>query len=952
MVFRHRWLLAAALLPALALPAAASTPAPPTFGSAPDTIHVHCRVFQDADSSGTFDAGESLLAGIGISNGYNTFVTDAQGEVDVPVDRAIYRFATLSIPAGQWPTTSWFHWVPVGTAGPDTVDFGLKVCPETAADVDSIRWIHIADTQVQTWTEPYRMDLDFEQINRLPEHPLFLINTGDLVEVGTDSTHWNHYVSQLAVSHSIVFPVVGNHDVIPALNECENYERWAGPPYYSFDAGNWHFVVYNGAGNNANAATPMQDIWLHADLFNKPPGSHAILFQHYLAQESPAPKVAYWASAGVVANFSGHWHSHQFAERSYGVADYNISWTRNGSVDRTPRVFGMVTCTRDGQIRYEQRRLRVDHRSSVASPQAQQTVGRDAVEILVNAYDSASLVSHLTASISGAGGGLPGASLTREGISLWRVLVDASSLPPGPYTVTISGGFADGAPISLSQSFYLDDIVPITRAPSTDWPMFRRCSAGSSYVDLDLHPPLRLAWCIPVTGMVAESSPVVAGGKVYFGCRPERSVGEAGVTACDAVTGSVDWFAHLPSGIALAPAVAGNVVLATTMSDSIYGLDRATGARLWAVRQIEPKYTMTAPIFEGSKVWAGTEPKPQQLQWATGARDWITENLGSPWYSTIIYSAPAVGPNYIYFSFFGWDDPTTGGFKIVSRTDGSTIRSEAGCNRSPIWTPDYVYVVGALDRNNQTLTARNETGAAQWVSATNMGAGTGSPAIAHGILVVPGQYGAIQGFRASDGLNLWTKPVDTQLYDMEEGWGDVHASNSTPAIADSIVYVGSNDGRLYALDLFTGAELWRWDLGVPIASSPAISGNMLFVAAEDEHLYAFVMPTGGGGGPTGTPLGASRGPAFEFLAPRPNPSAGATTFAWIMPERARASIRIYDVAGRLVRSLVDQTMEAGPHQMAWDGTDGRGLHAASGVYFAKLRAGSHSAVRKLVHLHR
>jgi hypothetical protein len=39
----------------------------------------------------------------------------------------------------------------------------------------------------------------------------------------------------------------------------------------------------------------------------------------------------------------------------------------------------------------------------------------------------------------------------------------------------------------------MDDVVPITRAPSTDWPMFRRCSAGSSYVELSVAPPLRLA---------------------------------------------------------------------------------------------------------------------------------------------------------------------------------------------------------------------------------------------------------------------------------------------------------------------------------------------------------------------------------------------------------------------------------------------------------------------------
>lgn len=938
MSLRHLWLLPVAFL--LNGPVGATPP---------DSISVHCRVFEDSDLSGTFDEGEPLLESIPITNGREIFATSVEGAADFFVDRAEYRFATLQIPAGLWPTTAWFHWVPVGTAGPDTVDFGLRPRPETAAD-QSVRWVHIADTQIQTWTEPYRMDLDLQEINQLPEPALFMINVGDLVEVGPDTTHWNHYVDQVAVSNIEIFPVVGNHDVIPTADPLGNYERWVGPPYYSFDAGNWHFIIQNGAANNASSATPIQDAWIAADLAARPPGSHVAMFQHYMVVESNPAKVAAWAAGGVEANFSGHWHSHQFAERKVGITDYNLSWTRNGAVDRTPRCYGLVTCTTDGQISYEQRRLRVDHRVNVASPQEAQIVGREAVEILVNAYDSASLVSSLSASISGSGGSLPGASLSREGISLWRALVDATELPAGGYVLDVSGSFVDGTPIALSVPFLLDDVVPIVRAPSSDWPMFRRCSAGSSFVPHAVEPPLRLAWCTPVTGMVALSSPVVADGKVYFGCRPERELAEAGVMACNAVTGAVDWFTHLPSGVALAPAVANHVVMASTMSDSIYGLDRATGTRIWALPQIEPRYTMTAAIFAGEKAWLGTEGRPQQIEWATGARDFFTANIGSPWYS-VIYSAPAIGPDYIYYGFFGGDDPSTGGFKVVSRVDGSLVYGEGGCIRSPLWTPDTLFVVGALDRNNHMLTARDPSGGVLWTAPKSLGAGTGSPAIAHGVLVVAGKNGSIEGFSATDGTNLWTKTVGTQLYDMEEGWGNVRASNATPAIADTIVYVGSNDGKFYALNLFTGDELWSWNLGVPISSSAAISGNMVFVAAEDEHLYAFVAPTPGGGS-TGAHEETPGVGLFEFLPPRPNPSAGATTFAWAMPQRMHASIKVYDVSGRLVRKIFDETADAGAHQAEWDGTDARGSRAASGVYFARLRAGNRTAVRKFVRLSR
>jgi len=49
------------------------------------------------------------------------------------------------------------------------------------------------------------------------------------------------------------------------------------------------------------------------------------------------------------------------------------------------------------------------------------------------------------------------------------------------------------------------------------------------------------------------------------------------------------------------------------------------------------------------------------------------------------------------------------------------------------------------------------------------------------------------------------------------------------------------------------------------------------------------------------------------------------------------SLRIYDPAGRLVRVLQDGRLQAGRHEIQWDGSDDRGVPAASGVYFAILR---------------
>jgi outer membrane protein assembly factor BamB len=53
------------------------------------------------------------------------------------------------------------------------------------------------------------------------------------------------------------------------------------------------------------------------------------------------------------------------------------------------------------------------------------------------------------------------------------------------------------------------------------------------------------------------------------------------------------------------------------------------------------------------------------------------------------------------------------------------------------------------------------------------------------------------------------------------------------------VVVGSDDGRLYVLDLASGERRWAYDVGEAIAASPAFAGGLILIGAEDGVLYAF-----------------------------------------------------------------------------------------------------------------
>jgi hypothetical protein len=79
----------------------------------------------------------------------------------------------------------------------------------------------------------------------------------------------------------------------------------------------------------------------------------------------------------------------------------------------------------------------------------------------------------------------------------------------------------------------------------------------------------------------------------------------------------------------------------------------------------------------------------------------------------------------------------------------------------------------------------------------------------------------------------------------------------------------------------------------------------------------------------------------------PNPFNPSTTISFDVSEKEHATLAIYDVSGRAVKTLVDRELAANSYTITWDGRDERGAPVASGVYFYKLKAGSFQDVRKL-----
>lgn len=106
--------------------------------------------------------------------------------------------------------------------------------------------------------------------------------------------------------------------------------------------------------------------------------------------------------------------------------------------------------------------------------------------------------------------------------------------------------------------------------------------------------------------------------------------------------------------------------------------------------------------------------------------------------------------------------------------------------------------------------------------------------------------------------------------------------------------------------------------------------------------------------PPAAPTGVDDGPqqplpkVFRLYQNSPNPFNPRTSIPFDLPQAAdRVAVRVYDVAGRAVATVMDAALPAGRHSVVWTGTDDRGSAVASGTYYCVIQTPHHRATSKL-----
>ncbi len=100
--------------------------------------------------------------------------------------------------------------------------------------------------------------------------------------------------------------------------------------------------------------------------------------------------------------------------------------------------------------------------------------------------------------------------------------------------------------------------------------------------------------------------------------------------------------------------------------------------------------------------------------------------------------------------------------------------------------------------------------------------------------------------------------------------------------------------------------------------------------------------------PEATGLEMAKVTTFDLVQNYPNPFNPYTRINYQIPVDCNVSLRIYDVSGRLVRTLVDDHKNRGRHTIIWDGRDATGRQLASGIYFYRIQAGTFVETKRMV----
>lgn len=471
-------------------------------------------------------------------------------------------------------------------------------------------------------------------------------------------------------------------------------------------------------------------------------------------------------------------------------------------------------------------------------------------------------------------------------------------------------------------------------ASGTDWPMFQRDAQHTGYTPDALYPPLKLKWKIKADGnwdSFCSLSPVVTNGVVYIGN------GLNYLQSLDAFTGQLIWRVPLTSNTGDAAVDDSMIFIGTSIEPTLtystfFALRLPNGTSKWTYLT----GTVRGEAYMDRSVYFGNSMKQN-----IGTFHNLLGVNGSPMWtfdidSAIITEPPAIYDGKVYINLDIGFNPASSrsGLYVFDKDSGDSlwmISTKSVMFSAPTIFSGSVYV-GAGTGKLYAIDAI--TGEERW-SKQFSGVGISSSPAAYKNNIYVGTaspYNVNSGFyalNAWDGSIVWTCDLGGSVF-------------SSPAISSNeIAWVGTNQNELCGVDIQTGEIIYRTYLSEDRphgTGSPAIYNNMLFIASGDGYLYAF----------EGSDVSLNF-PAV-LLANCPTPFSSETKIYYQIRDNQNipVKIRIYNIIGEKILTLVNEPKSSGLYTAVWNGRDSRGKKVSSGVYFCQLKIGDFTTTQKMV----
>jgi outer membrane protein assembly factor BamB len=370
-----------------------------------------------------------------------------------------------------------------------------------------------------------------------------------------------------------------------------------------------------------------------------------------------------------------------------------------------------------------------------------------------------------------------------------------------------------------------------------EWSMFRRdlVHSGNSANSSSL-PEGTLKWTF-TTGATIHSSPAVVDGTVYFGSRDHK------IYALDAVTGKQKWAYETGSWVESSPIVVSGVVYCGSNDGNLYALNANTGEKIWSFNTVFA--VRSSPAYADGVVYTGSDDySVYAVDAATGKGLWHkrTDNmvLASPVITKGIVLVGSI--DGLCYSFNAKNGRSRLQFKTNST---SSVSSSAAVKDGIAYFTDTMGNFYAIDVTKKNWFMENRI-RYYWNALYFYGVAPRPPAasgylwyVSLGFGINSGSSPALAGNYAYLGIGKNVISLDITTQQVQWTFNTDNIVVSSPAIVDTAIYFGGEDGHLYGLDRATGVKLWDSTLGGVITSSPAIADGMLYIGCDDGKLYAF-----------------------------------------------------------------------------------------------------------------